>query len=46
MYHYFHYRRENVYFHYTASNMNPSDNARFEGITAETMTRGPNAYVV
>ena len=34
VYHYFHYERpENVYFPYTASNSNPSDNARFEGIT-------------
>ena len=45
-YHYFPQRPENVYFLYTASNLNPSDNARFVGITAETMTRGPNAYVV
>ena len=31
---YFHYKHpENIYFPYTASNSNPSDNARFEGIT-------------
>ena len=34
VYDFFHYERpENVYFPYTASNSNPSDNARFEGIT-------------
>ena len=31
---YFHYERpKNFYFPYTASNSNPSDKARFEGIT-------------
>ena len=36
MNHYFPLRPESVYFHYTASNLNPSDNTRFEGITIET----------
>ena len=35
MYHYFHYDHpENVYFPYTASNLNPSDSTRIKGITS------------
>ena len=50
VYHYFHYRRHvnnyfprrpvNDYFLYIVPNPNRSENARFKGITAETMTRG------
>ena len=49
--HYFHYRRENDYFHYgpctTTSfvELDPLQNARFKGITAENDRRGPNACV-
>ena len=40
---YLHYEcPENVYFLYFAPNPNHSENAPFEGITAESMTRGTN----